>query len=111
MQKASFTILSSLIVTLSAFAGFFWGAQWLVRQLHISEFATGFERLIFLCIYVIGTIGGLIMGLFLYPLVLRQISTSEQYWAWVGGQTKAQVPLLSQLLHWWSKVLFGQSQK
>src|SRR5260221_378648 len=107
MNKIAYTVLSMLVVTASAFGGFYWGARPLAKYLHISEFATGFDLFLLLSICVLCSIVGLIAGLFLYPLLLRPISSPEEYWVWAKVRKMVQVPGLSPLLRWWSQLLYG----
>jgi hypothetical protein len=107
MSKLAYTVVSMLIVTASAFGGFYWGARPLAKNLHISEFATGFDLFLLIAICVFCSIIGLIAGLFLYLLILRPISSAAGYWSWAKANKTVQVPVLSQLLQRWTRLLYG----
>lgn len=95
------------MVTASAFAGFYWGAPPLLRYFNISESAQGVALLAFLCICIACTLGGLLVGLILYPLVLRPLVSPREYWAWVGNEHAVTIPGIGLVLERWSVFLYG----
>jgi hypothetical protein len=109
-KVAVYTIASALIVTVSAFCVLYWGMPPLVEYFHVPLYATGFDRLMVLGVCLFCVAVGTVAGLFLYPLLLRPVFSPSEYWAWLKPQRLVKVPGLSQLLEWWSKLLYGKPQ-
>lgn len=107
MNRIACRLTSISVVTASAFAGFYWGAPLLIRYLEIPENAQGAALLPFLLICIICTLIGLLVGLGLYPLILKPMLSSIEYWTWIGGERTLQIPFLSFVLERWSIFLYG----
>jgi hypothetical protein len=85
-------LTSGLVVVASAFSGFYWGAPYVLQYLGISESAHGSALFPLLLVCVACTLIGLLIGLFLYPLVLRPMLSPIEYWAWMDGERKIKYP-------------------
>jgi hypothetical protein len=107
MNRIACSLTSMLVVTASAFAGFYWGAPLLLRYFEISENAQGAALLPFLLICIICTLIGLLVGLALYPLILRPMLSSIEFWTWIGGERTLKIPLMSLILERWAVFLYG----
>jgi hypothetical protein len=108
MKRTFGVVVSSLVVTGSAFATFYWCSRPLLRIFRISEYANGIAlvALLFICIgcVLIGTT----VGLFLFPLVLRPFVSPAEFWAWFGRERGVVFPLLNRVLERWAALLYGQ---
>src|SRR5271166_4702812 len=108
MKRTLCVLVSSLVVTVCAFGGFFFLAQRLGYFLGISEYASGLA-LIPLLLICVGTASiGAIVGCFLLPLVLRPFLPSDDFWAWIGAERGVAVPLLDPVLERWAALLYGK---
>ena len=108
MNRKVCGLLSSLVVTCSAFAGFYWCSRPLLRLFNVSEYAHGFALIPFLAICIGSAAIGTIFGLFLFPLVLRPFLSASEFWGWIGAERSVTIPFLDPWLERWATVLYGK---
>ena len=108
MNRKVFGRLSSLVVTCSAFAGFYWCSRPLLRLFNVSEYAHGVDLAPFLAICIGSVAIGAIFGLFLFPLLLRPFLSAADFWGWIGAERSVTIPLLDPLLERWASALYGK---
>lgn len=108
MNRNACTLISAVIVTASAFAGFYWCSRPLLHYFGISEYAHGIAlvALILICIFCV--VIGMIVGLFLFPVALRPFLSSAEFWAWIGRERAVTIPLLDPVLERWAVFLYGK---
>lgn len=112
MSRIGCGLTSGLVVVASAFSGFYWGAPYVLQYLGISESAHGSALFPLLLVCVACTLIGLLIGLFLYPLVLRPMLSPIEYWAWMDGERKIKYPPgINHVLEWWSVFVYGPKEK
>jgi hypothetical protein len=107
VNRIACSLTSMSVVTASAFAGFYWGAPTLLRYFEIPENVQGAALLPFLFICITCTLFGLLAGLMLYPLILKPMLSSIEYWTWIGGERTIKIPLVSLVLERWAVFLYG----
>jgi hypothetical protein len=108
MNRSAYAIVSSLIVTGSAFAGFYWLARPIGKALGISEFAHGLALIPVLAICIGTVVVGTVVGLFLFPLALRPFVSPTDFWGWIGTAKGVTIPILDPLLERWASLLYGK---
>jgi hypothetical protein len=108
MNRTACGLVSSLIITCSAFAGFYWCSRPLLRMFGVSENANGIALIPFLLICVGSVLLGTVVGLFLFPLALRPFLSPEEFWGWIGAERGVTIPLLDPLLEGWAALLYGK---
>jgi hypothetical protein len=106
-KQVVYSLVCSLTVTASAYGGFALAGRPTANYFGISEYAVGFPAFLLCIIFLFWVVIGLVVDLFLYPLVLRPFVSSAQYWAWAGSIMGVRVPVLSPVLESWSKTLYG----
>lgn len=107
MNRTACALLSTVVVTVSAYAGFYFLSHPLLRAFGISEYAHGFALVGLLAICIASVVVGSIVGFFLFPLVLRPFTSAEEFWSWIGSARGVTVPFLDPLLERWAAVLYG----
>ena len=107
MNKPVCGLVSSLVVTASAFAGFYWMSRPLLRFFGISEYAHGIAVVYLLLVCIGPVLIGTIVGLFLFPAVLRPFVSPADFWGWIGAERGVKIPLLDPLFEAWAAVLYG----
>jgi hypothetical protein len=107
MKKITCILLASVVVTVSAFAGFYFISRPLLRYFGVSEYANGAALVPFLMICIGCVVIGAIAGLFLFPVALRPFLSSSEFWLWIRAERKVTVPLLDPVLERWAVQLYG----
>jgi hypothetical protein len=107
MNKAACTIVSTLVVTVSAFGGFYLLSRPLLRAFGISEYATGVSLLGLLVICTTSALVGTVIGFLLFPAVLRPFTSAEEFWGWIGSSRGIKLPGLDPVLERWAVLLYG----
>jgi hypothetical protein len=107
MTKAACALVSTVVVTLSAFGGFYYLSRPLLRAFGISEYANGIALVGLLVICIGSVLVGTIVGFFLFPLVLRPFTSAEKFWGWIGSARGITLPYLDPLLERWAVLLYG----
>jgi hypothetical protein len=108
MNKTLYVLASSLVVTGSAFAGFYFLAERIGHFFGLSDYAHGIALLPVLIICVGTALFGIVVGLFLFPLVLRPFVSSVDFWDWIGKERSVRIPLLDPVLERWATLLYGK---
>lgn len=107
MKKVVCTLLSALVVTTSAGLGFYFLSRPLLRMFGISEYANGVALIALLAICIASVIAGSLIGIFLFPVVLRPFCSSVDFWGWIGSTPGVALPYLDRLLERWALLLYG----
>lgn len=110
MSKIGCSLVSGIVVVVSAYGALQWGAPSLLQYFWISESAQGAALFLLLFVCLACTLGGFVIGLFLYPLVLRPVLAPIEYWAWMDGEQKISIPGLSHILERWSVFVYGPKE-
>jgi hypothetical protein len=108
MNRKICALVSSLVVTGCAFAGFYWCSRPLLQLFGVSEYAQGIGLAPFLLICVGSVLIGTVVGLFLFPVVLRPFLSSANFWGWIDAERGVTIPLLDPLLKRWAVLLYGK---
>ena len=108
MNRNACGLVSSAIVTSSAFAGFFFLSRPLLRLLSISEYARGADVAALLAICILCVLAGTVVGLFIFPVVLRPFVSSSDFWGWIGTERGIKIPYLDSILDRWATLLYGR---
>jgi hypothetical protein len=108
MNRNACAVISSAVVTVCAFAAFYFLSRPLLRLFGISEYAHGPAVVGMLVIFVGCVIVGAVIGFFAFPLVLRPFTSSEEFWGWIGSSRGITFPYLDPLLERWAAFLYGE---
>ncbi len=108
MKRTFCVLVSSGVVTGSAFACFYWCSRPLLRVFGISEYANGIALIGLLVICVGCVLVGTTVGLFLFPLVLRPFLSSADFWGWIGAERSVTIPFFDPVLERWAGLLYGK---
>ena len=92
MSRKVCDLIGSLVVTFGAFAGFYWCSRPLLRLFNVSEYAQGVALIPFLGICIGSVAIGTILGLFLFPLLLRPFLSASDFWGWIGAERSTNIP-------------------
>ncbi|MBS0152477.1 MAG: hypothetical protein JSR31_16220 [Nitrospira sp.] len=104
------SLVSGVVVAVSAYSVLQWGALSLLQYFGISDAAQGAASFLLLFVFLVCALGGSVIGLFLYPLVLRAVLSPIEYWEWMDGEQKISVPGLSHILERWSVFVYGPKE-
>lgn len=107
MKRTACALVSTVIVTVSALAGFYFLSRPLLHAFGISEYAHGVALIGLLAICLASVAVGSIVGVFLFPVVLRPFTSAEDFWGWIGSSRGITLPYVDPLLERWAAVLYG----
>jgi hypothetical protein len=107
MNRAACTLVSTVVVTVSAYGGFYFLSRPLSRAFGISEYAHGIALLGVLGICISSVVVGSVVGFFLFPAILRPFISAEDFWGWIGSSRGVTFPCLDPLLERWAALLYG----
>jgi hypothetical protein len=107
MNRNACALVSTVVVTASAYAGFYFLSRPLLHAFGISEYAHGVALLGLLAVCIASVVVGSVVGFFLFPAVLRPFTSAEDFWGWIGSSRSITLPYLDPLLERWAAVLYG----
>jgi hypothetical protein len=101
-------LVATLVVTASAFAGFYFCAQPLGHFFGLSDYASGIKLVPVLVICVGCVLMGTVVGVFLFPLVLRPFVSSSDFWSWIRAERGVRIPVLDPILERRAVLLYAK---
>jgi ABC-type spermidine/putrescine transport system permease subunit II len=78
-----------------------------LRLVPLVQYGLGFRALILIVIALPSVVLGMVVALFLYPLILRPIVSGSEFWEWLGGRAPVNVPVVNRMLLRWYERLYG----
>ncbi len=125
LKQSIYVLVGQLVIAGCGFAGFYILSRPLLHLFGLSEYGVGVVKIALILIFVCSVAIGAIVGMFLFPVVLRPFVTSEEFWNFINAKEQRTttgleplmklldplIKLLDPLMERWAVFLYGNCNR